>query len=464
MTRLLLIVSFCLTAACQVFGDEHFTENGFVYSEQKDKDHSAELIGFERPSVLETMKQIHIPASVVHDGMRYEIKRIGQKALDGLTTVETIIIDDGINAIGDFAFEHCTNLRSIYIPASVSSIGYGLFGSCYNLTTITIDPLNEDFESPKGANAIIDNDELLVACSATKIPSSVTRITRLAFYHCNTVEELVIPEGVEVIESEAFLGCSCLKRVMLPESLHEIGVEAFCGCHSLDSVFIPRNVSKIIDNVFLGCNNLSSIVVDEDNQTYDSRSGCNAVVRKADSTLIASCAGTTISEDIKRLGDGCFCGVNLHTIRIPKSIERLSGQAFDGCNEIDSLIVAPDHDFYISPKGVNAILTKDGKTLVVGCRTTKIPDNIEKIGNSAFAGRFSKLMLHLPEGLKEIGQFAFTSCNAISDIIIPSSVESIGSFAFARCQNLKAVQIPLHVKSVASDAFFNCEKLRVTSQ
>ena len=458
---LLSAASFFLISISQVLGHEDFSEGGFVYTILDDDSHSVELVDCERSSLLDSKQQLRVSAFVMHDGKRYEVKHLGEKSLADLATVESIVIDEGICSIGNYAFEHCINLKSIYIPASIEVIGQGLFGSCYSLKTIEVDSLNQNFESPQGANAIISDGEQLVACSATKIPSSVTAIMGLAFYHCNTLENLVIPEGVEVIESEAFFGCSGLKRIKLPESLRKIGPDAFCGCYSLDSIFIPKNVHEILGNVFLGCNRLSSIVVDKDNDVYDSRSNCNAVIRKADSMLIASCAATTISEDIKRLGDGCFCGVNLHTIRIPKSIKFLSGQSFSGCNEIDSLIVAPDNAFYMSPKGTNSILTKDGKTLVVGCRTTEIPDGIEAIGESAFAGRFLKLVLQLPEGLKIIGSFAFANCNSMNEAIIPSSVESVESYAFARCHNLKVLQVLSPVEAISPNAFNGCAKLNV---
>ena len=228
----------------------------------------------------------------------------------GVTAVQSIIVEEGIETILDYAFECCTNLRSISIPASAEGIGKGLFGSCYNLTSVVVAADNEIYDSREGSNAIIDyNDELVVACSATTIPSSVKSIGDFAFYRCNTMEHLVIPEGVECIGNDVFFACSSLKSVRLPESLTEIGANVFCGCNSLTSIVIPKNVTKIGNgNIFTYCNNLTSIIVDNDNQNFDSRSNCNGIIRKSDSELIATCRTTTIGNDINALGDYCFDG------------------------------------------------------------------------------------------------------------------------------------------------------------
>ena len=445
-----------------MFG-QNYVENGLTYKVIWDSV-SLELMAYQPSAFSGDMRLLHIPSTVVHQEKTYKVKRVGSNAFYGLQGIEAIVVDDGIEIIGNYAFESCINLKSVYIPASVRVIGEGIFGSCYNLKEIVVDSLNENFESPEGSNAIIADDELVAACPNARIPSSVTIIDDYAFYHCNTMEQIVIPEGVEKIGFGAFQGCSSLKRITLPESLKRIGPDAFHGCTSLDSVFIPKNVSEILGaNIFAGCYRLTSIVVDKDNTVFDSRNDCNGIVRKEDSTLIASCATTTIGEDIKALDNDCFKDVILHTIRIPKSIEKLSGAPFFGCFEIDSLFVDPDNAFYVSPQGANAILTRDGKTLVVGCRSTEIPADVETIDDYAFVGRYTKPMLKLPEGLKKVGTSAFSGCNMMIELIIPSSVEDISSSAFSDCYNLNVVQVLSPIEKINYGTFSNCSSLSVLS-
>lgn len=453
-----------LTAATQVFADETFSENGFTYTIMKDNS-SLSLESYQATAKTDFTHPLHIPASVTHEGKTYLVKRIESKAFKGVTEIQSIVIDEGIETIRDYAFECCTNLKSISIPASVESIGQGLFGSCYNLTSVVVAADNECYDSREGSNAIIDsnNDELVVACSATTIPSSAKSIADFAFYHCNTMEHLIIPEGMERIGNDVFFGCSSLKSVSLPESLTELGANVFCGCNSLTSIVIPKNVTEIgIDNIFAGCNSLTSIIVDHENPIYDSRSNCNGIVRRSDSTLIATCRTTTIVNDINALGDYCFAGTVIHSIHIPKSVVTISENAFVDCLEIDEITVASDNLQYISPKGSNAILSKNGKTLLLGCRTTVIPEGVEIIGDNAFSGRYSKMVLRIPESVKSIGSSAFSCCNTICEAILPKSLQAIGPFAFSNCANLSVVQLLAPVK-IEMFTFSDCHNLSAVS-
>ena len=451
-------------ATIPTFADDSFCVNGFSYSIMEDRN-SVKLIGFETKSKADYSQPLHIAASVTFENKTYSVKMIGTRAFKNVTEVQSVVIDEGIENIGKYAFECCTNLKSISIPSSVKSIGVGLFGSCYNLTSVVVDADNENFDSREGSNAIIDsdNDELIVACSSTKIPISVKSIGNFAFYHCNLMEQLVIPEGVKRIGHHAFFGCSSLKTVVLPESLTEIGAEAFEGCNSLISMVIPQKVDSIAEgNIFMACNSLTSVVVDSANSNYDSRSNCNGIVRKSDSALIASCRNTSLSNDITALGAYCFEGTIIHSVNIHKNIQSISENAFELCYELDEINVSAENPNYASVKGSNALLSKDGKTLLVGCRTTVIPENVETIGNNAFAGRYSKLMLRIPENVKSIGMFAFSSCNAICEVILPESLHSIGSYAFSGCANLSVVQLLAPV-TIEEETFSGCYNLSSVS-
>lgn len=453
-----------LVTGIQVSADDTFYDNGFTYSLKGNKS-SLVLESYQAIPGKDYSLPLHIPASVRHNGKTYSVWRIDSKAFKGVTEVQSIVIDEGIENIGNYAFECCTNLKSISLPASVESIGEGVFGSCYNLTSIVVDENNECYDSRDNSNAIIDsdNDELLAACPSTKIPSSVRIIGNRAFFHCNIMEDLVIPEGVKIIGDEVFYGCSSLKSICLPETLTEIGGNAFEGCNTLTSIVIPKNVTKIFNNIFAGCYNLTSIMVDSANPTYDSRSDCNGIVRKADSALIATCRTTTITNDIKALDGECFRGTVIHSVNIPKTLTNISDYAFIDCYWIDTINVESNHPIYTSPKGSNALLSKDGKTLLLGCRTTIIPESTESIGDNAFWGRYPKLVLLIPKHVRTIGYSAFRNCNALSEVIIPKTVQTIKSEAFYGCMNLSVVQINAPLKSIYDYTFSNCYSLYAVS-
>ena len=463
--RAILFALFGLASLVHAFAQGSFSKDGFTYRIMQN-DSCITVTGYNPDPNWDYSQPLHIPSSVTHNGKTYFVWCVGSEAFRGLTDIRSVVVDEGISVLGDYVFMSCTNLESISIPASVENIGKILFRNCYNLTSIVIDAKNESYDARDNSNAIIDSnsDELLVACSSTKVPSSVKSIGDCAFYGCGLIEELVIPEGVKKIDHEAFGGCSSLKSVSLPESLIELGANVFIGCNSLTSIVIPKNVIKIHkDNIFAGCNNLTSVVVDGANQIYDSRSNCNGIVRTSDSTLVATCCTTTIGEDVSSLGDYCFYGTVLHSLHIPKSVSKISEDSFERCVGIDTITVAEGNPNYMSLHGSNAILSKDGKTLVLGCRTTVIPDGVEEIGDGAFYGRYAKLVLRLPKTVKAIGYCAFSCCNDLCEVIIPKTVSSIGSMAFRGCENLAVVQILAPLKIISHGAFENCCRLYAVS-
>lgn len=453
-----------LVASSSALADDSFNVDGFTYSIMEDSN-SVKLIGYKVTPKVDYSKPLHIKASVTFEGKTYLVKMIDTRAFQDITEIQAIVIDEGIENIRNYVFECCTNLKSIRIPSSVMSIGEGIFCCCYNLTSVIVDANNENYDSREGSNAIIDsdNDELIDACSSTKIPASVTSIGNFAFYHCDLMKQLVIPEGVKTIGHHAFYGCSSLQTIVLPESLKEIGSQAFLGCNSLVSIEIPKNVELISNgNIFMACNSLTSVVVNPENKNYDSRSNCNGIVRKSDSALIASCRTTTLSDDITTLEGYCFEGTIIHSVNIHRNIQSISENAFALCDELDVINVSADNPYFTSANGSNALLSKDGKTLLVGCRTTVIPESVESIGPNAFAGRYSKLMLNIPENIKSIEAFAFSRCNTICDVILPKTLQYVGPYAFFRCSNLSVVQLLAPI-TIEDNTFSKCYNLSSVS-
>lgn len=469
-TEKIIVAILLFVAALPSFASEIFTEKGFMYKVQKDncsqfhyKDTaSLAIIGYMTDSLIDYSKPLRIAASIRHNGRKYSVTRIETGAFRNHAEIQAVVVDDGIISIGKGAFDRCISMKSIYLPASLSGINGNPFTNCSNLASVVVDASNEELDSRDGSNAIIakDADVLLAACSSTTIPSSVKKIARWAFDGCNMMEHLVVPEGVETIESFAFNGCGGMKEISLPETLKGIDHDAFGGCTSLASIVIPKNVSDIcFGNIFNGCYNLRSITVDDANTVYDSRSNCNGIVRKSDSTLVATCRATIITNDIKSLDSRCYSGTLIHSLNIPKSVASVKADAFSECWEIDDITVESDNAFYCSSSASNALLSKDGKTLVVGSRTTEIPEGVEKIGDFAFCGRYMKSVLDIPKSVNEIGNHAFRDCGVLSDLVIPKYVERIGESCFSNCHNLKSVILSPLLKNVPDYAFSYCHSL-----
>ncbi len=102
------------------------------------------------------------------------------------TSIEAVVIEEGVTSIGDYVFLLCTSLTSITIPDSVTRIGGCAFYDCTSLTSITI----PDSVTSIGDNAFYD----CISLTSIAIPDSVTSIGESAFYNCRSLTSITIPE------------------------------------------------------------------------------------------------------------------------------------------------------------------------------------------------------------------------------------------------------------------------------
>ena len=379
------------------------------------------------------LTNIEIPSSVTSIGERAfmgcsgltgieipsSVTSIGEKAFMGCSGLTGIKIPAGVTSIGSSAFYGCSRLTSIEIPAGVTSIGYGAFYGCSGLTSINVEAGNVSYDSRDNCNAIIEKatNTLIQGCNNTKIPSGVTKIG-----------------------SFAFDGCSGLTSIEIPVGVTEIGSFAFDDCSGLTSIKIPSSVTSIGDGAFYGCSGLTSIVVEADNTVYDSRDDCNAIIKKETNTLIHGCKNTKIPSSVTRIGERAFWDCSeLTSIEIPSSVTRIGYGAFDGCSGLTSITVEAGNAMYDSRDNSNALIETKTNTLILGCKSTKIPSSVTSIGSAAFQFCEGLTSITIPEGVTSIGESAFEGCSGLTSIEIPSSVTSIGNYAFVDCIGLKDV-------------------------
>ena len=133
----------------------------------------------------------------------------------------------------------------------------------------------------------------------------------------------------------------------------QIGDSSDFSGMNIESVIIKKGVTSIGDDAFFGCESLTSI---------------------------------TIPDSVTSIGNWAFfrC-TSLTSITIPNSVTSIGDYAFSGCTSLTSISVNPNNKTYDSRNNCNAIIETDTNTLIVGCRTTVIPDSVTSIGRSAFS-------------------------------------------------------------------------------
>ena len=200
---------------------------------------------------------------------------------------------------------------------------------------------------------------------------------------------------VTKIGDEAFKKCGYLTSVTIPNSVTEIGESSFQDCGLL-SLAIPASVTSIGEYAFLGCSHLATITVDGDNTVYDSRGGCNAIIRKSDNTLLFGCNNTVIPSSVTAIGDYAFRSCKeMTTLEIPMGVRSIGKDAFDYCTNLASVTIPAS----VTSIGVNAFMECDALTSVTVAWATPL-DISSKI---LFYGcdNLSTATLHVPNGKTE---------------------------------------------------------------
>lgn len=277
--------------------------------------------------------------------------------LQYFTGLRTIGRPTTINT-GYYGFRLCTNLAAVTLPNTLTGIGVAAFHSCRALKSIDI-------------------------------PASVETIGEGAFYQSGLVS-IDLPEGVTIWDA-AFL-MTDITSLTIPRSTMVIKNSdyafPFSECRSLSSVTLNGPISIIIngwdydaypdyysnaDPLFSCCENLKTLYIGADfsfdgkmplgyalgtggydapdygvgyetisvspeNQEYDSRNNCNAIIETATNTLLLGCKNTVIPESVTAIGPWALSGVEASSIIIPESVGRIGDGAI-GSSTLSSVTV-----------------------------------------------------------------------------------------------------------------------------
>ncbi len=176
-----------------------------------------------------------VDGRIVADQAYYRSERFTELRLPG-----------GIEEIGQFAFARST-LEEIVIPDGVKEIAYGAFYHCDGLTKVALPKTIENVEPKAFANTGWVEEFLTGESGETFLVSGGVLVA-----YAGSDADVLIPDGVRVIAAEAFQGHTELETLELPESLRVIGEAAFEGCTGLREIRLNQGLEQIKDRAFCG--------------------------------------------------------------------------------------------------------------------------------------------------------------------------------------------------------------------
>lgn len=223
--------------------------------------------------VMEGDTLLKIKSTEPRIALDFPIRVIGSHALAYSTTLEEIILPQGLEIIEANAFYYSTALCHAYLPHSLTSIGTSAFAYCEKLEEMLFPQYIKELSS-----------SILLECFSLKkavLPETVQTIGVNSFFNCVSLEEINLPEGLEelpdvvfpqtlslkeiilpstlkVIGDEVFYH-SGLSKIHLPDSLTTVGKKAFGRCYDLEEVTGNTSPENMGENVFEGCGKLKII-------------------------------------------------------------------------------------------------------------------------------------------------------------------------------------------------------------
>lgn len=226
--------------------------------------------------------------------------------------------------------------------------------------------------------------------------------------------------------------------------------------YNLNATDITAEVTYLYEyseNPYSGEVNIPSEIVYEDVTYSVTGIGEHAFFSSTNLTSV------NIPNSVKIIGQYAFSHCSrLSSIKIPKSVTSI-GYSFEDCNGLTSISVDSENPVYDSRNNCNAIIETESNKLLVGCKNTKIPENVTSIGSGAFEGRSSLMSISIPSSVTSIGSSAFSGCSALKVITIPENVEAIRPYTFSECTSLVSITIPSSVKIIEHAAFWQCSNL-----
>ena len=448
---------------------------------------------------------VTIPATVIWDGVDYNVTSISMEAFKGCGGLTSVSIPGSVAKIGDQAFYNCSGLTSVTIPDGVTSIGNEAFRYCSNLATVVIGDdvktigYNAFYECRKlaeltfGKRVETIGSRAFYYCDGLKsvtIPRSVTYFGNDAFDVCYSltavhitdlaawcgvgagndyanplyyakhlylngaeVKELVIPDGVKTINSFAFANCQGLRTVTIPKSVTNINYAAFNNCDNLNTVNIEGNGTVIGSYAFHHCDylntlNITGSIASLGEYAFNSCSRLN----KVNITDLAAWCKLTInaySNPLDYTGQLWVNGTKITDLVIPNSVTAINGGVFSHFSGLKSVSI---------PSSVTSI----GNGAFQYCsnlESVSIPNSVTSIGYNAFINCSALKSVVMPNSITSIGTNAFQNCSAMTNVTLSSGLTAIPNYAFDGCKALTSVVIPEGVTSVGDYAFQNCSAM-----
>ncbi len=413
-----------------------------------------------------------------------------------LTGIADISLPDSLKTIDRAAFYGCKDLRSLDLPDGLESIGALAFGgdapegstadqprgttvsigpnvtyigpSAFDglaLESIEVDARNKRFTGKGGALLNAAGDTLLElprsGGSVFAVPEGVVKLQPHAFSdYPDTRIDFVLPASLTSCDE------TCFPRTYASETdewTYACRIHAPEGSYALR--FAEEHGIENDTNTDIGALAHKQATVEQDGFTLTFE------VYRDHAALASMESGTDYSwtehslaipaevEGVPVTSIDSLASINgsIDVLTLPATLESIGENGFGGYPSLKRIELDGESKHFKIVDG--ALLTADDATLIAYPTQAEgpfaIPETVETIGRNAFNGCMLEDVT-LPDDLQEIGESAFAHSENLRHVEFNQGLEVIGASAFGWCHNLQLAEpFPESVVDIGSHAFYD---------
>lgn len=278
-----------------------------------------------------------------------------------------------------------------------------------------------------------------------KLPNTLKTISDYAFYQSRSLSGILeIPASCTEIGQYAFKE-TAISGLSYEGAIHIKGY-AFQQCLNLENLYIKGEGTIVDQYAFSDCG-LKKLTIGKG-------------VTLGDCTTF-ECKGlkeVVIEDGVKNLKQNSLYINYAEKIYVKGSILEDEGGicvSNDYLKEVHISDIGKWCQLTYHPLTKDATLFCNGEELV----NIEIPENVKKIGRSAFLWCDKLKTVKFLGNTEVIGEYAFSHCNQLESIQFPQSLKEIKTYAFQYCESLASIDLPQSLEQIGSNAFSYCTSL-----